>query len=116
MRVPDEIKKCVVFLGYQLANGEFKFAGTALFLGSEVNGHQSSYLVTARHVIDNIYKLGLDTIWARLNKKGGGAEWRRTNAWRLRTWFPGNTQRITGGEPTRGGHGKPVRQNCAHVL
>jgi hypothetical protein len=82
MRVRDEIKKCVVFLGYQLANGEFKFAGTALFLGNEVNGHQASYLVTARHVIDNIYKLGLDTIWARLNKKGGEAEWRRTNAWR----------------------------------
>jgi hypothetical protein len=73
MRVPDEIKKCVVFLGYQLANGEFKFAGTALFLGNEVNGRQASYLVTARHVIDNIHKLGLDTIWAGLNKKGWGS-------------------------------------------
>jgi hypothetical protein len=82
MRIPDDIRKCVVFLGYRNAAGDFKFAGTAFFLGrvteDKILGFR--YLVTARHVIDSIRSKGLQQVMLRTNRQDGTSEWFSTNA------------------------------------
>lgn len=77
MVVPDDVRKCVVFVGYQLADGSFKFAGTAFFIGKRIPNTDEvvRYSVTAKHVIDGIRNLGLFDVFLRANVTGGGAEW-----------------------------------------
>jgi hypothetical protein len=77
MAFPDEVCKCVVFVGYRKADGVPRLAGTAFCVGREIEGTGSSfqYLVTARHVIDYIRNLGLDQVWLRLNRRSGSAVW-----------------------------------------
>jgi hypothetical protein len=78
MRVPDAIKKCVAFIGYEMADGSFRFAGSVLFL----EDHPGKYgcMITARHVIDGIRDLAYAHVWLRLNNKSGACEWIRTDA------------------------------------
>src|ERR1043166_8441369 len=56
MRIPDELLHCVCFLGVRIADGpdvgRFYSFGTAFFVGVQEDGYNFSYLVTARHVID----------------------------------------------------------------
>lgn len=78
MLVPDQLRKCVVFLGYQLASGEYRMAGSAFYIG-RVKGDSKKadpvYLVTARHVIDSIKHKGIDAVDARLNLRTGECDW-----------------------------------------
>jgi hypothetical protein len=81
MRVPDVIKKCVVFLGrLQIIRGNFASLspeGTGFLVGvpSEFDPPESGqafhYLVTAKHVIDGL--VGAES-GARMNRKDGGTE------------------------------------------
>jgi hypothetical protein len=74
MRFPDEILKCVVFLGRYSRTGTeptFVLTGTAFLvrMASEKKGQYFTYLVAAKHSADRLTgcKWGV-----RLNKKGGG--------------------------------------------
>ena len=86
MRVPDQYKKCVVFLFYKdKGSGDLKIAGTAFFLAIEIvelgleNKTQISdlsavYTVTAKHVIEGIRNKSIDKkVYIRVNPKGGEA-------------------------------------------
>lgn len=78
MRVNDQVRKCVAFVGYQDASGKYQFAGSAFWLGRDASGAEkakSAVLVTARHVIDGIRGLGLDEVWLRLNRSDGTSKW-----------------------------------------
>jgi hypothetical protein len=79
MIIPDDVRKCVVFLGYRLANGEMKFAGSAFFIG-DGEGDRANHvcLVSAKHVINGVRSKGLDQVFVRFNRKDGSAEWRST--------------------------------------
>ena len=60
MRVPDQVRKCVVFVGLKMADETFRACGTALFLEViHASENARTCLVTARHVIDGIRKTGL---------------------------------------------------------
>lgn len=71
MLVPDEIRKCVVFVSYK-SKGVMVLAGTAFFVsvpGSNPN-IMYPYLVTARHVIEGIKKNSIDgKVYIRVNLK-----------------------------------------------
>jgi S1-C subfamily serine protease len=86
MIVPDRVRKCVVFIGYQMADGRQRLAGSGFFIGKDTGTDHATdgFLVTARHVIDGIRKLGITDIFVRGNTTSGatawakceGAEWR----------------------------------------
>lgn len=83
MRIPEIVRKCVVFVGYRMASGEFRFAGTAFFMGRFIDDLQVGfkYVVTARHVVDGIRDLGLKDVFLRMNKSDGTSmDWFQTNA------------------------------------
>ena len=77
MIVPDQIRKCVVFIGYQLADGQMRLAGSGFFLARRQHGDnvRDVFLVTAKHVIDGIHKLGLTEIFIRANTTTGQSVW-----------------------------------------
>ena len=56
MFIPDEIRKCVVYIGYRLSNGEFSPQGTAFLVARPIEDteYSFSYLVTAAHLIQGI--------------------------------------------------------------
>src|SRR6266851_1839275 len=73
MLVPDEVRKCVVFLAYDSpADGEV-LAGTAFFLMLQEEGLLFGYLVTAAHVIEGMKSKGFgDKILVKVNTNDGG--------------------------------------------
>ena len=77
MLVPDEIRKCVVFLSYRSQRG-YELAGTAFFVGvplEDVQGAWLHYLVTAKHVIDHIRLKSIDQrVYIRINTHQEGAK------------------------------------------
>lgn len=76
MLVPDEIRKCVVFLCYQDSSG-LRLAGTAFFVNVPMEGlgRVDVYLVTAKHVIEKIGQKSIDQkVYVRMNLKDGGTE------------------------------------------
>jgi len=78
MLIPDDVRKCVAFIGLKLANGTFRLAGSVFFLGKDKPGDSNAnpvYAITAKHVIDGIRGTGVEYIWLRLNLKDGGADW-----------------------------------------
>lgn len=91
MIVPDWVRKCVVFIGYKMADGEMRFAGSGFFLGRPPAGYVSGHamasglrLITARHVIEGIRKKGLTETFIRVNTKSGGAVWSKCEGeWRF---------------------------------
>jgi hypothetical protein len=77
MRVPDQIKKCVMFVLYRNEEGETILAGTAFLVGMPDKEAPKDfvYCVTARHVIANIHKHSRDLkIILRINKHDGSFE------------------------------------------
>ena len=52
MIVPDRVRKCVVFIGYQMADGQQSLAGSGFFIGKDTGTDQATdvFLVTARLV------------------------------------------------------------------
>ncbi len=77
MFVPDNIRKCVVFIGYKTNTGNMKLAGTA-FLGLreiDEDGTKFAYLITAKHVMDRIRERLCHSAFLRVNCKDGSAQW-----------------------------------------
>ncbi|HLY12567.1 MAG TPA: hypothetical protein VKW04_24905 [Planctomycetota bacterium] len=75
MRVPDEVRKCVVFLAYVDADGQYRFAGTGFFFATPAAKGQGTWVdvVTAKHVIQQIEARAKDgMVWLRMNQKKGG--------------------------------------------
>jgi hypothetical protein len=75
VRVPDEMLKCVVFLGYQLPGRVEVAAGTGFYVSRLAGKWRFTYLVTAKHVIDGIRARGVSEVFIRYNLRTGGAEW-----------------------------------------
>lgn len=93
MLVPDDVRKCVGFLGLKLANGDYRLAGSVFFLGRDKPGDSKAdpvYAVTARHVIDAIRGTGVEEVWLRLNLRDGLSNWFKTN---IKDWFVHPTDR-----------------------
>ncbi len=74
MRIPDEVRKCVVYLGLEESIGstmQKKYRGTGFFVGiqsTKIPGASYLYLVTAKHVAT---KLIGKTFYVRLNTTNG---------------------------------------------
>lgn len=78
MLIPDDVRKCVAFLGAKKVDGTYQMVGTAFFVGRTAPGSQTAdpcYAVTARHVVDKVRGLGIATIGLRVNTKAGQATW-----------------------------------------
>lgn len=77
MIVPDEVRKCVVFIGYSMADGEKVFVGSGFFIGRKIVGEIANeiFLITAKHVIKKIKDFGLDQVFLRVNLKDGTSGW-----------------------------------------
>lgn len=86
MIVPDEIRKCVAYVGYKDTEGKYYYAGSVFIIGRPIDGGlvDPVYWVTARHVIDGIRSLGLLEVCVRVNKKDGSSEWITTS---LSDWY-----------------------------
>src|SRR5713101_4619027 len=84
--VPNEILKCVVFLGYINKASKEKFAGSAFWISRPgpddiKNEYRPAYLVTAAHVIEGIKKdihPRDNRVLIRVNLAEGKQEWRDT--------------------------------------
>jgi len=76
MIVPEEIRKCVVFMCYQYGP-DVRLAGTGFFVAvpSALPDKAYIYLVTARHVIEAIREKSTDgRVLIRVNLVGSGAQ------------------------------------------
>ncbi|MGD0855326.1 MAG: hypothetical protein ABSA18_05925 [Dehalococcoidia bacterium] len=77
MQIPDEIRKCVVFVCFKDIQG-IKLAGTAFLVGVSIGEGASliaPYFITAKHVIDGIRKASIDQkVYIRINLKNTGAQ------------------------------------------
>ncbi len=73
MLVDDNIRKCVGFVGYKMADDTFRFAGSVFFLGRE-DQPNVIFAITAKHIVDNIRNKGLGEVYLRLNKRIGGVQ------------------------------------------
>ncbi len=94
MQVPDEIKKCVVFVGYKTQQ-KIEWRGSAFCVScpltyqvnSSIKRHvdgsdtsYSHYLVTAKHCIDAIKAQSIDgKVWIRINLRNGSVKPIETN-------------------------------------
>jgi len=85
MIIREDIRKCVVFIGYRMADGKMRLAGSGFFLGKESTEQKADnvFLVTAKHVIDGIRRLGLPEVFIRANATNGTSVWVRcqSNDW-----------------------------------
>ncbi len=77
MRIPDEIRKSVVFVCYKV-NGGFNLAGTAFFVSVQPDGDFGVgfvYVVTAKHVIVEASQHSVDgCVYLRVNLVKGEAQ------------------------------------------
>jgi len=76
--VPNEIRRCVAFLGYRDANRIEHVAGSACWIVDTRYGYGPACLITAAHVLDEISQYG-DSVSIRLNYKDGTARWMSVN-------------------------------------
>jgi hypothetical protein len=80
--VPDEVRKCVAFIGYE-DGGQRRFAGSVFFLGRDTPGGRRAdpvYAVTARHVVELVRNRGNGQPLLRVNCADGQAKWVPTDA------------------------------------
>jgi hypothetical protein len=80
MIVPDEVRKCVVFVGEEKKTGGRRACGTAFIVARPIEGTDrvATYCVTAWHTIKRIMENGGYKVLLRLNLVGGGARWIET--------------------------------------
>ncbi|MCI2398188.1 hypothetical protein [Aliiroseovarius subalbicans] len=74
MRVPENIRKCVAYIGYaNQINNTFGPVGSVFFIGRDQGNGVADpiYAVTAKHVIDGLRKKGVQETIIRLNMKVG---------------------------------------------
>lgn len=82
MQIQDEVRKCVVFVGYESGQG-MRWVGTAhlVCVPGKGDGYGFPYLVTAKHLIDGIKrKSSSGSIFLRVNLIDGGWEYVKTEA------------------------------------
>ena len=77
MLVPDEIRKCVVFVGEELKQGGHRLCGTAFFVAVDIEGTDlvASYCVTAKHTLKGIEENSGYKVLLSLNLAEGGRAW-----------------------------------------
>jgi hypothetical protein len=77
MFIPDEVRKCVVYVGYRSPDGEMSLSGTGFLVARAIENTSRAfyYIVTAAHVIQGISsKENFDgNILFRVNFKDGNA-------------------------------------------
>jgi hypothetical protein len=85
MPIPDEMRKCVVFVGNELSNREIHVGGSAFWVIRQVDSTHFAYLVTAKHCIQEIINAGSNTVQLRVNFKDGlvGLVSTRTMDWKF---------------------------------
>ena len=87
MKVREDIRKCVMFVGYEKPDGMNEFAGTAFLVANNYKEPKFSfnYIVTAKHVIDNIRDKGCNKVLLRMNFNNGNAQWAESDIsnWRF---------------------------------
>lgn len=91
MKIPDEVRRAVAFIGYQnKANGQFVPIGTSFFLGRDpIDDSKTSpriYTVTARHVVEGLRSKGATQLVMRLNNKADGSSFSNFSI-DLDNWF-----------------------------
>jgi hypothetical protein len=81
MLVPDEVRKCVVFVAHESSNGHKRCIGTAFFVSRPIvkNELHAVYCVTAKHLLDQIRSRSGYKVLLRVNLVGKGAEWVETS-------------------------------------
>jgi hypothetical protein len=84
MKLPENIRKCVAFVGLRLPDQRFSLLGTCFFIVRDDKPNGYSYVVTAKHIIEEIKNKELDEVYIRFNLTTGGANWVQTN---LKYWF-----------------------------
>ena len=78
MVIPDEVRKCVVFVGRETKHGPLCI-GTGFMLGRTLSsGVSVVYCVTARHILDHIKERSGYKVHLRLNFVNAGAKWIET--------------------------------------
>ena len=87
MAIPDEVRKCVAYLGCKTADGLIHLAGTVFFLAIAIPPGTAGgygYAVTAKHVIDAIKENSTDgKVYVRLNLRNVGARFAES---RIEDW------------------------------
>ncbi len=83
MLIPNEVRKCVVFVGIKTHDGKYLETGTAFFLTRYAAEYSPgfTYLVTAKHVLDEIAKINIQKpieIWLRIKFRDGMTRWMAT--------------------------------------
>lgn len=83
MIIPREVRNCVVYVGCRKYDGNFAIFGTGFFLTrhSDINSPAYTYLVTAKHVLDEIEKKHIQTeteIWLWVRLRDGQTKWIKT--------------------------------------
>lgn len=83
--IPDELLKCVAFLGFKNQHNGYGFAGSSFWISRSgpddiKEEYRPAYLATAAHVITTIKKESADDrVWLRINNnKSGGQQWYET--------------------------------------
>jgi hypothetical protein len=81
---PGEILKCIVCISYKMADGTFRFAGSAFLIdrpaSADLPQYGLGYVVTAKHVIDGVRSTGLNEIFVCAKRKDGNVGLWQTNA------------------------------------
>ena len=69
VQIPDEIRKCVVFIGYKKPDSSYRLAGTGFFVSRPTSRPEYTfvYLITAKHIIDEIRDKLADKVCIRMN-------------------------------------------------
>jgi hypothetical protein len=70
MRINEAVRKTVMFVGVKDDQGKFAPYGSAFIAQWEQDGINLSYLITARHVIEDMKRTGLQFA-GRINHKDG---------------------------------------------
>ncbi|MCJ7515523.1 MAG: serine protease [Dehalococcoidia bacterium] len=74
MQIPDQVRKCVVFVCYKTTTG-INMAGTAFLVGVQLGESVFAYFVTAKHIIDGIRNKSIDQkVYLRMNLRDTGAK------------------------------------------
>jgi hypothetical protein len=75
MRIPDEVRLCVAFLGYEEDGPPLRIRGTLFFVWKQIEGRDAAimYAVTAKHNVDGCRKHDREEkLRIRINLKDGG--------------------------------------------
>jgi hypothetical protein len=81
MQLPEEIRKCVVFVGQATNSGAIRMLGTAFFLARTYEGTDQgfTYCITAKHIVEGIRRSGGYQVFLRVNLRGDKFQWISTD-------------------------------------